>query len=150
MPCTLTHPKCLAERSKRGALWLTWRFVPSIALRGVQEFSQWPTYPQVYVNGELLGGCDIVLEMAQSGELAEELAKAGAASGGKDALRQRLEALVKQQPVMLFMKVRRAGPGGEDARLDRHPRQRAWLPASCAPAPLLPLRPAPEAAPIPA
>ena len=29
----------------------------------LQEYSQWPTYPQLYVNGELLGGCDIVLEM---------------------------------------------------------------------------------------
>ncbi len=32
----------------------------------VQEYSQWPTYPQLYVNGELLGGCDIVLEMQAS------------------------------------------------------------------------------------
>ena len=37
--------------------------------QGLKEYSQWPTYPQVYVNGELLGGCDIVLEMAASGEL---------------------------------------------------------------------------------
>ena len=69
----------------------------------VQEFSQWPTYPQLYVAGELLGGCDIVLEMAEAGELGQELAKAGA--GGKDAQRQHLEGLVRQQPVMLFMKV---------------------------------------------
>jgi glutaredoxin-related protein len=37
--------------------------------QGLKEFAHWPTYPQLYVNGELLGGCDIVLEMAAGGEL---------------------------------------------------------------------------------
>jgi monothiol glutaredoxin len=32
-------------------------------------FSNWPTFPQVFVNGELIGGCDIVLELFQKGEL---------------------------------------------------------------------------------
>ncbi len=35
----------------------------------MQEFSNWPTFPQLFVNGELIGGCDIVLEMAETGEL---------------------------------------------------------------------------------
>lgn len=35
----------------------------------LKEYSHWPTYPQLYVNGELVGGCDIMLEMHQSGEL---------------------------------------------------------------------------------
>ena len=35
----------------------------------VKEFSSWPTYPQLYVDGKLIGGCDIVLEMAENGEL---------------------------------------------------------------------------------
>ena len=40
------------------------------ALRdGVKAFSNWPTIPQLYVKGELVGGCDIVTEMYQSGEL---------------------------------------------------------------------------------
>jgi Grx4 family monothiol glutaredoxin len=40
------------------------------ALRtGLKEYSNWPTYPQLYVKGELVGGCDIILEMAGSGEL---------------------------------------------------------------------------------
>ena len=40
------------------------------ALRdGVKEFSSWPTVPQLYVQGEFVGGCDIVTEMFQSGEL---------------------------------------------------------------------------------
>jgi len=40
------------------------------ALRnGVKEYSNWPTIPQIYVKGEFIGGCDITVEMAQSGEL---------------------------------------------------------------------------------
>lgn len=35
----------------------------------VQEYSSWPTYPQLYVRGELLGGCDIVMELHEGGEL---------------------------------------------------------------------------------
>jgi len=41
--------------------------------QGLKAYSDWPTYPQLYVNGELLGGLDIVKEMVESGELAEEL-----------------------------------------------------------------------------
>ncbi|MGI9461223.1 MAG: Grx4 family monothiol glutaredoxin [Alphaproteobacteria bacterium] len=37
--------------------------------QAVKDFSQWPTIPQLYVAGEFVGGCDIVREMAQSGEL---------------------------------------------------------------------------------
>lgn len=36
---------------------------------GLKTYSNWPTFPQLYVNGELVGGCDIVVEMFQSGEL---------------------------------------------------------------------------------
>ncbi len=36
---------------------------------GLKRYSNWPTYPQLYVKGELIGGCDIVLEMQKSGEL---------------------------------------------------------------------------------
>jgi monothiol glutaredoxin len=36
---------------------------------GIKEFSNWPTIPQLYVKGEFIGGCDIVTEMYQSGEL---------------------------------------------------------------------------------
>lgn len=41
--------------------------------QGLKEFSNWPTYPQLYVNGKLIGGNDIVTEMYQSGELQEYL-----------------------------------------------------------------------------
>jgi len=45
--------------------------------QGIKEFSNWPTIPQLYVKGEFVGGCDIVREMFQSGELAAHLAEAG-------------------------------------------------------------------------
>ena len=48
------------------------------ALRqGIKEFSSWPTIPQLYVKGEFVGGCDIIREMYQSGELVELLNKQG-------------------------------------------------------------------------
>ena len=44
----------------------------------LKTYSNWPTFPQLYVNGELIGGCDITLEMYKSGELKQLLAGAGA------------------------------------------------------------------------
>lgn len=41
---------------------------------GIKEFSDWPTIPQLYVNGEFIGGCDIVNQLEESGELAATLA----------------------------------------------------------------------------
>ena len=46
--------------------------------QGVKDYSQWPTVPQLYVNGEFVGGCDIMREMYQSGELQTLLSKAPA------------------------------------------------------------------------
>mmetsp|Transcript_5223 Transcript_5223/g.5898 ORF Transcript_5223/g.5898 Transcript_5223/m.5898 type:complete len:156 (+) Transcript_5223:4378-4845(+) len=40
---------------------------------GIKEYSEWPTIPQLYVNKEFVGGCDIVMSMAQSGELSDLL-----------------------------------------------------------------------------
>ncbi len=42
---------------------------------GVKEFANWPTIPQLYVNGQFIGGCDITMEMHRKGELAGLLAK---------------------------------------------------------------------------
>lgn len=47
----------------------------------LKVYSNWPTYPQLYINGELVGGCDIVLELAESGELTE-MVKAAASQAG--------------------------------------------------------------------
>ena len=46
---------------------------------GIKSFSNWPTIPQLYVKGEFIGGCDIVTEMFQSGELASLLEEKGVA-----------------------------------------------------------------------
>ena len=43
--------------------------------QGIKEYSNWPTIPQLYVNGEFVGGCDILREMHQSGELKDLFAK---------------------------------------------------------------------------
>ena len=48
--------------------------------QAVKAFSNWPTIPQVYVNGEFVGGCDITLEMDQKGELSPLIEKAFAAA----------------------------------------------------------------------
>jgi monothiol glutaredoxin len=45
---------------------------------GLKRYSNWPTYPQLYVNGELIGGCDIAVELYQSGELQQMIESAGA------------------------------------------------------------------------
>ncbi len=45
--------------------------------QGVKDFANWPTIPQLYVKGEFVGGCDIVREMFQTGELKNLLAESG-------------------------------------------------------------------------
>jgi len=45
--------------------------------QGIKEYSNWPTIPQVYIGGEFVGGCDIMIELHKNGELIEELKKVG-------------------------------------------------------------------------
>ncbi|MHA6287008.1 Grx4 family monothiol glutaredoxin [Maricaulis sp. CAU 1757] len=45
--------------------------------QGIKEFSNWPTIPQLYVKGEFVGGCDIIKEMFESGELQTYLKEKG-------------------------------------------------------------------------
>lgn len=59
-----------------GAQYTTANVLEDPALRdGIKQFSAWPTIPQLYVGGEFVGGCDIIMEMFQSGELATLLAE---------------------------------------------------------------------------
>ena len=52
------------------------------ALRdGIKTFSDWPTIPQLYVRGEFIGGCDILREMFQAGELAQLMTEKGVVGG---------------------------------------------------------------------
>lgn len=55
---------------------------PSIR-EGVKKFSEWPTIPQLYVNGEFIGGCDIVTSMHEAGELKELLKSTSSAESDK-------------------------------------------------------------------
>ena len=48
---------------------------PEIRVK-LSEYSNWPTIPQLFINGELIGGCDIVMEMDTKGELKDILKKA--------------------------------------------------------------------------
>jgi monothiol glutaredoxin len=62
---------------KEGVAFETFNILSDAAMRqGLKEYSSWPTYPQLYVNGKFIGGCDIVTEMHRSGELGRELGAA--------------------------------------------------------------------------
>ncbi|NXX12365.1 GLRX3 protein, partial [Podargus strigoides] len=65
--------------------------------QGLKTYSNWPTYPQLYVAGELIGGLDIVKELEASGELDTVCPKT-------QKLEDRLKSLISKAPVMLFMK----------------------------------------------
>lgn len=93
---------------------------------GLKKFSNWPTYPQIYCKGDLLGGCDIVIAMHESGELQEifrdhgidtnasneiKVSEPGTGKGGisessglSSTLTSRIESLINSSPVVLFMK----------------------------------------------
>lgn len=70
--------------------------------QGLKVYSNWSSYPQLYIKGELIGGSDIVLEMQKSGELTNVLADKGIIQ--KQTLEDRLKKLITSSPVMLFMK----------------------------------------------
>ena len=53
-------------------------FEDSEIRENLKIYSQWPTYPQLFINGELVGGSDIMLELYESGELKKMLSNAGA------------------------------------------------------------------------
>jgi monothiol glutaredoxin len=52
---------------------------------GVKQFSNWPTIPQLYVKGEFIGGCDIVREMYESGELEQLMNDKGVVAAEQEA-----------------------------------------------------------------
>jgi Grx4 family monothiol glutaredoxin len=73
---------------------------------GLKTLFDWPTFPQLYVNGSLIGGLDILNEMAEGGELKKELGvtEDTVFRVTENTLDKRLEQLVNMAPVMLFMK----------------------------------------------
>ena len=74
--------------------------------QGLKTYSDWPTYPQIYVNGELQGGLDILKELAEQGNLAEQfnVTVAPVTSPVQSSLNDTLSQLVNRSHVMLFMK----------------------------------------------
>lgn len=64
---------------------------------GMKKYSNWPTFPQLFSQGELIGGCDIITAMHEEGELKELLTP-------KEPLEERLKKLISSSPTMLFMK----------------------------------------------
>jgi monothiol glutaredoxin len=71
-----TFPQCgfsaqvVGILKRRGAEFRDVNILADPELRqGLKEYSNWPTFPQLYVNGKLVGGCDIVTDLDQSGEL---------------------------------------------------------------------------------
>ncbi len=84
MKGTVTMPQCgFSSRlvSILGYMGVGFKDVDVLASdemrQGIKAFSDWPTIPQLYVKGEFVGGCDIVREMDQSGELEELLQAKG-------------------------------------------------------------------------
>lgn len=64
---------------EEGAAFETYNILADAELRqALKEYSSWPTYPQLYIEGKFIGGCDIVTELHESGQLSKELAGASA------------------------------------------------------------------------
>ena len=89
-----------------------------VVRQGLKEYSDWPTYPQLYVRGELAGGLDIMKEMEECGDFVEqldvkefvvktpslEIAAGGNAASAETSLNQKLSNLINRHRIMLFMK----------------------------------------------
>eukprot|EP01023_Acetabularia_acetabulum_P035471 TRINITY_DN3351_c0_g1_i1.p1 TRINITY_DN3351_c0_g1~~TRINITY_DN3351_c0_g1_i1.p1 ORF type:complete len:326 (+),score=38.61 TRINITY_DN3351_c0_g1_i1:27-1004(+) len=71
--------------------------------QGLKEYSQWPTYPQLYVCGDLIGGCDIILELKQNNELKQTI-NDSISEKNKPGINQRIRNIVDSSPIVLFMK----------------------------------------------
>ena len=65
--------------------------------QGLKTFSNWPTFPQLYIDGDLIGGLDIIKEMLEAGELRSMIPT-------KVTLEDRLKTLINKAPLMIFMK----------------------------------------------
>mmetsp|Transcript_886 Transcript_886/g.1050 ORF Transcript_886/g.1050 Transcript_886/m.1050 type:complete len:370 (-) Transcript_886:2-1111(-) len=72
--------------------------------QGLKTYSNWPTYPQLYAAGDLIGGCDIIMEMHEDKSLKSTLEEALKAAGPQDSLNTRIKNLLESKDVLLFMK----------------------------------------------
>ena len=76
--------------------------------QGIKDFSDWPTVPQLYVKGEFVGGCDIVREMFQSGELQQVLDEKGVSGR-----RQQPDGVLASMPETLLARFKVSSSGRE-------------------------------------
>ncbi|CAH8512032.1 unnamed protein product [Heterobilharzia americana] len=87
--CRILEMHGILEKARKGddpKLFSSYDVLESEDLRtGAKVFADWPTFPQVYFDGEFIGGCDIVLDMHRSGKLTEELERLGIGSALKKA-----------------------------------------------------------------
>lgn len=83
--------------------------------QGLKDYSNWPTFPQLYAGGKLIGGVDIIEELSNEGKLVDTLTplveavpppslSVAPTQPKRGALEEKLKALINQAPVMLFMK----------------------------------------------
>ena len=84
MKGTKSFPQCgfsnavVQVLKREGVPFETFNILTDPAMReGIKTFSNWPTLPQLYIAGKFVGGCDIVTEMHETGELKKELTAAG-------------------------------------------------------------------------
>ncbi|XP_024945075.1 glutaredoxin-3 isoform X2 [Cephus cinctus] len=70
---------------------------------GLKKFSNWPTYPQLYLNGELVGGLDIIKEMSEAGELEDMLPK-------KASVDERIQEVINKGKIVIIMKGTKTNP----------------------------------------
>jgi len=99
-----TEPQCKFSRQaidmmqKHNVEYSTFDILADDEVRqGLKVYSNWKTYPQLYVRGELVGGIDLMKEMEEEGSFAGML-------GAAQPLQERLRSLISQHQVMLFMK----------------------------------------------
>jgi len=103
---TPTEPRCGFSRQlieildKNSIDYSTFNILADEEVRqGLKTYSNWPTYPQVYANGELVGGLDIIKELVEGNELTATLPVKKTQS-----LESTIKELINQSSVMLFMK----------------------------------------------
>jgi len=114
MKGTPDEPKCGFSRKMVEALkgqniaFSSFNILEDLEVRqGLKEYSNWPTYPQVYINGKLIGGLDVVNELIEEEEFKNIVgtpSDSSSSSSAVEPLEERLKKLINKHQVMLFMK----------------------------------------------
>ena len=102
-----SEPKCGFSRTivglldEQGTEYKSFDILTDEEVRqGLKEYANWPTFPQLWIDGELVGGLDIVKELIESGEFQSMLP----AQNPAQSLNDRLAALINKAPLMIFIK----------------------------------------------